>query len=92
MRPGASRLFVSRFGSLVVLLNVLVAALSLGNICILASGGVSVELPDEDDFSWHLDPPLFALAMFTAGANFAHDCMEYLLRRTDAGRLSSPCG
>lgn len=36
--------------------------------------------------------PLFALAIFTAGANFAHDCMEYLLCRTAERRLSSPCG
>jgi hypothetical protein len=34
--------------------------------------------------------PLFALAVFTAGANFAHDCMEYMLCRTGGGRLSSP--
>ncbi|MEM2977277.1 MAG: hypothetical protein QXW06_06475 [Thermoplasmata archaeon] len=55
MRRGQERRLLRIVGSVVLLLNVAVACLSLSDLCLLTSGAVRVTLPTEKDFSWRLD-------------------------------------
>lgn len=53
--PRARQAILRQFGALVIVLNAVVAAISLSDMCLLASGAVKVEPPTEKDFSWHFD-------------------------------------